>query len=93
MMSGWGGRPMMGYGGWGAGGWMMMAMMLFGAVILVALLVLVSRALASSAHHPHQSLPHPPHGSVGLHALDERYACGEVNREEYLQKKKDILSS
>lgn len=93
MMGGWGGGPMMGYGGWGGGGLTMLMMMLFGGVILVALLVLMFRALASGPHHPHQTLPYPPHGSVGLHALDERYARGEINREEYLQKKKDILTS
>jgi putative membrane protein len=90
MMGGWGGGPMMGYGGWGGGGWMMM---LFGVVILIALLALVFRALGSSARYPHNNPSHLPHGSVGLHALDERYARGEINREEYLLKKKDILGS
>lgn len=91
MMGSWGGGPMMGYGGyggWGGGGWMMM---LFGGVILVALLVFVFRALAWSAHPPHQNIPHPGYGSAGLQALDERYARGEINREEYQQKKRDIL--
>lgn len=88
MMGGWGGGPMMGYGGWGGGGWIMM---LFGGVVIVALLVLIFRALAWSAHPPYQTPPHPGHGSTGLHALDERCARGEINREEYLQKKRDIL--
>lgn len=30
--------------------------------------------------------------SAGLAILEERYARGEINREEYLQKKKDILA-
>jgi putative membrane protein len=29
--------------------------------------------------------------SPGLDVLEERYARGEINREEYLQKKQDIL--
>lgn len=94
MMGGWGGgMPMMGYGGWGGyggGGWLMM---IFGAVIVVALLVFIFRALSWTAHAPHQQMPHSGAGSAGLHALDERYARGEVNREEYLQKKRDILGS
>ena len=90
MMGGWGGGPMMGYGGYGGGGWMMM---LLGAVVLVALLVFIFRALAWCGHPRHpdtHNIPHPGHFSRGLHALDERYARGEVNREEYLQKKQDI---
>ena len=29
--------------------------------------------------------------SPGLEVLEERYARGEINRDEYLQKKQDIL--
>jgi putative membrane protein len=29
--------------------------------------------------------------STSLEVLEERYARGEINREEYLQKKRDIL--
>ena len=85
MMGGWGGGPMMGYGG---GGWIMM---IFGAVIVVALLVFIFRASAWTSHVPHQPQPHSRANSAGLHALDERYARGEINRAEYLQKKRDIL--
>jgi len=28
--------------------------------------------------------------SAGLHALEERYARGEIGRDEYLEKKRDI---
>ena len=35
---------------------------------------------------------HPRNGrrQPGLDVLEERYARGEINRDEYLQKKKDI---
>ena len=85
---GWGGGPMMGYGGYGGGGWIMM---IFGLIIVVALLVFLFRASTWTAHPPHQPMPHNRTNSTGLHALDERYARGEINREEYLQKKRDIL--
>jgi putative membrane protein len=88
MMGGWGGGPMMGYGGYGGGGWIMM---IFGAVIVVALLVFIFRASVWTAYPPYQPMPHNRANSVGLHALDERYARSEINREEYLQKKRDIL--
>ncbi|MBB5373440.1 SHOCT domain-containing protein [Acidocella aromatica] len=89
---GWGGYGpgpwmMNGWGGYG-GGWIMM---IFGAVIIVALLVFIFRSLAWTAHPPQQPTPHNRSNSAGLHALDERYARGEINREEYLQKKHDIL--
>lgn len=88
---GWGHTPMMGwgggYGGYG-GGWLMM---LFAAVVIVALLVFIFRALAWTSHPPHHHMQHSGAYSPGLHALDERYARGEINREEYQQKKRDIL--
>ena len=37
--------------------------------------------------------PQPGPSSSSLHVLDERYARGEINREEYLQKKQDILAA
>lgn len=87
MMGGWGDgwHPMMGYGG---GGWVMM---LFMIVIVVALLVFLVRATAWQGHPHHGLPPQPPARSSGLDALDERYARGEINREEYQQKKRDIL--
>jgi putative membrane protein len=34
--------------------------------------------------------PPAPRHSPGLEVLEERYARGEINRDEYLQKKRDI---
>jgi putative membrane protein len=83
MMGGYGpGYGMM--GGYGFG----IAHLVFWAIVLVAIVVgivwLVRSMTGSGAQH------HPPKRSVGLEALEERYARGEINREEYLQKKKDI---
>jgi len=36
------------------------------------------------------TLPFSARRSPGLQALDERYARGEINRDEFLQKKQDI---
>jgi putative membrane protein len=81
MMGGWGG-----YGGYGYG--------IFGMIIwvviliaVVALVVWLVRSLAGPGMH---HLP-PPRRSSGLDVLEERYARGEINRDEYLQKKKDIM--
>jgi len=78
MMNGWGGY------GWGFG-------LLHGAVsvaVIVAVVFLVIWALRSVTG----AGPHGPHmrRSAGLDVLEERYARGEIGRDEYLQKKKDI---
>ena len=63
--------------------------MIFWAVILIAIIVgvvwLVRSLAAPHAHHL------APKRSAGLDVLEERYARGEIKREEYLEKKKDIL--
>ncbi len=85
----WGNGP--GWGmmsGWG-GGWMgPFSMMLIWLVILaagIAAVVWFVRSTTSSrADQPH------PGRSRALEVLEERYARGEINRDEYLQKKGDI---
>jgi len=68
---------------WGGGG---IFMVLFGILLLLAIAALV-RLLASSANPP---------GSAGsgrkraLEVLEERYAKGEIDRDEYLQKRQDL---
>ena len=74
--------PMMGYGY--AGGWMMalngltwLALLALGAAIIWRL---ADRSRSGPADRR----------SSGLDALQERYARGEIQREEYLQKKQDL---
>ncbi|WP_297443141.1 SHOCT domain-containing protein [Acidocella sp.] len=91
MMGGWAGGPMMGYGGWGGFNGGGLLMMIFGAIVVVALLVFIFRTMAWPSHALHHPTPSNRAASAGLDALDARYARGEINREEYLQKKRDIL--
>jgi putative membrane protein len=83
-------------GGWGGSwGWPFMAIfpLLFFALIVTVIVLAVRYAMGWGGH------PMGPgmmgHGmerrSPGLDALEERYARGEINRDEYLQKKKDML--
>jgi putative membrane protein len=80
----WGMMGGYGYGGYGFG----IIHMIFWVIILIAIVagvVWLVRSMAGAA---------PPAGgrrSVGLDLLEERYARGEINRDEYLQKKRDIL--
>jgi len=75
-------------GGWGGYGFGLIHMVVW-VVILIAIIVgvvwLVRAMAAQGGHHPL-----PPRRSPGLDVLEERYARGEINREEYLQKKRDI---
>lgn len=89
-MWGYGPYGMMGYGG----GWGAMPMMLFGGIFWVILLVLGVWAFLHYTRGSRQGGGYWPGGERGSSALDileERYAHGEIEREEYLQKKQDLL--
>ena len=79
MMGGWGG----GYG-WGFG----LLHAAASVTVIVAVVFLVIWAVRSISG----AGPHGPQArrSAGLEVLEERYARGEIGRDEYLQKKKDI---
>jgi putative membrane protein len=78
MMGGWGG-----YGfGFGLLHTVIWVVVIFVVVIGVVWLV---RSLVGTGGHAV-----PGHRSPGLDVLEERYARGEIQRDEYLQKKKDI---
>ncbi|GAB4255678.1 MAG: hypothetical protein Kow00129_16460 [Thermoleophilia bacterium] len=91
---------------WGTGvGWFgFFFMLLFWALIIVGVIFLI-RALSSSQGRS-QSGGEPMRGPEGsppagtarpasraLELLEERYARGEIDREEFLQRKKDLLGS
>lgn len=77
MMGGWGGY------GWGFG---LLHTVVSVAVIVIVVLAVIWLVRAMTSAGPHK----PPRRSVGLDVLEERYARGEIERDEYLQKKKDI---
>ncbi len=79
MMGGWGG-----YGGYGYG---LIHLVVWAVVFfaVVAFIVWLVRSVTGPSLHYAQ-----PHRSPGLDALEERYARGEIKRDEYLQMKKDI---
>lgn len=68
---------MMGCWGWGMdGGWLFM--ILFWGLVLVGLVWLI-RSFSSQSR-----------GKTALEILQERYARGEIQKEEYEQRKRDI---
>lgn len=74
--------------GWAGGGFGAFHMIIW-LVILVAIVAgivwLVRTVAPPGAHHL------SARRSAGLDVLEERYSRGEINRDEYLQKKHDIL--
>jgi putative membrane protein len=74
-------------GGWGGYGYGVIHMVVWVIILIaiIALAVWLARSLITPGmHHV------PPRRSSGLDVLEERYARGEIDRDEYLQKKKDI---
>ena len=92
---------MMQWGWGGGGGWGIISVLLslvFVAAIVLGV-VLVVRALARGSTQraaPSVTQPAPerqiPPSSPALRVLEERYARGEIDREEYLSRKKDLSS-
>jgi putative membrane protein len=72
------------FGGWGPDfGWLFM--MLFWALVILGVIALV-KWLASGSSARSGPPPRTP-----LQILQERYARGEIEREEFEQKKRDLL--
>ena len=76
-------------GGWGYGYGYGPLHLIVWVVVIAAIVMLVSWLMRGACmpgmrRHMHMRR------SAGLDVLEERYARGEINRDEYLQKKKDI---
>jgi putative membrane protein len=72
-------------GGWGGGAFNM----IIWPLVLVALIIGVIWFVRSPSYSGAGRLQLPRRSS-GLDILEERYARGEINREEFLQKKQEI---
>lgn len=68
--------------GWGFGGWFMM---LFFFCVVIALIVWAMRGF-------HGFHDHGAHGKSALEVLKERYAKGEITKQEFEATKKDLES-
>jgi putative membrane protein len=81
MMMGWGDGP------YGHGHGILFAVIcLFALIGLIAVVIAATRAF-SRGYGVHR------HGlRAGLEALESRYARGEINREEFLEKKRDLTA-
>jgi putative membrane protein len=74
--------------GWGGGvGWLGPIFMVLFWGLIVVLIVLLIRWLLSSTHAKTSSVPQE---DSALEILKKRYARGEINKEEFEAKKKDL---
>jgi uncharacterized membrane protein len=77
-------------------GWIVGLVVLVAIITAVVLIARSSRRHAISTHQwnggPWQGHWHGGWQSPGLHELDIRYARGEITRDEYLQRRADMLS-
>jgi putative membrane protein len=76
-------------GGWGPGAWIAMALMMLAFwALVVALVVYVFRSLTRTR----PEAPRPLDQRDGMRILDERFARGEIDADEYTQRR-DLLRS
>ena len=88
---------MRGYGGGAGGVFVLLLMVLIVAAIVVGVVLLVrgsSRGTTggSQAMTPGSPGPIPPPSSNAIQVLEDRYARGDIDREEFLQRKQDLLA-
>jgi|BarGraNGADG00212_1021973.scaffolds.fasta_scaffold22976_2 putative membrane protein len=97
----WDGNGPWGHGAaWGAGGWLMgigMIVILVAVVLLVVYLVRSTTIQQTQTHPPAYYAAPPAQQTAEQRAVESardivqrRYASGEIDREEYLQKLKDL---
>lgn len=76
--------PWHGYGHMMFGGLMMLA---FWVLLIVAVVLAVRWLMGTTGH-----APGAPHTSSALHILEERYARGEIDCEEFEERKRQLSS-
>ena len=74
--------------GWGMGWFGMVSMIMFWGLIIVGLVTLIRWLIQNTNSKGHNSVSE---GTTAIDILKERYARGEIDRDEFESMKKDIL--
>lgn len=79
-----------GYGGWGLG-WIFM---LIFWVIVMGIIVWLIRRIAGGGYHSHfpETPPTQEKEDSAMKILKERYARGDISKDEFESKKKDLMA-
>jgi len=84
----WGmGHGMMGYG-YGTSWFGHIIMLAFWIAVIIGIVFLIRWLIVSAR----TASPAAPHGDSALDILRKRYARGEINKEEFEEKKRDLLA-
>jgi len=78
-------------GGWGAGGWLMLVFTLLFVVAVIIGIVYMVRALGGGGAAPGGQAP-PSRPDSPEDILKRRYAAGEIDREDYESRLRDLRS-
>ena len=83
------GDPSYGTHMWGGGGWMFFGplMMIIFVAAIVALVVFMVRGLGGTGHG---AAAHPPPGRTPLDILKERFARGEIDKDEFEERRRTL---
>ena len=84
----WGHGPGMMVGGYGMGWFGSITMIAFWIAVIVGIVLLIRWMIVSTRTTVHG----PGSGESALEILKKRYARGEIDKEEFEEKKKDLLS-
>jgi putative membrane protein len=72
--------------GWGAGGWLVMSLTMM-AFLAAATVLVVYLVRTTAGSHPARSDARDPSADQAVRILDERFARGEIDAEEYTQRR------
>lgn len=86
----WGPGPQYMHSFWGGMGWIGMLFSLLILIILALILILTVRWLLQNSRSRSQGNVSNSPSSKAVELLKERYARGEIDREEFEQKKQDL---